>query len=54
MNQFNISILAVFMLIAFMFAGCGSSPDVVNKEASTSAIRDAQEVGATEIPSATR
>lgn len=52
MKQFKISILAVFMLIAFVFAGCGSSPDVVNKEASTSAIRAAQEVGATEVPSA--
>lgn len=52
MKYKNISILAVFILIAIMFAGCGSSEEVVNKEASTSAIRAAQEVGATGVPSA--
>ena len=33
-------------------AGCGSSPEIINKEASTSAIRAAQEVGASEVPTA--
>lgn len=52
MKNIRISILAGFILIAFGIAGCGSSEEVVNKEASTSAIRAAQEVGATEVPSA--
>ncbi|MCF8243409.1 MAG: DUF4398 domain-containing protein [Melioribacteraceae bacterium] len=52
MKNIHISILAGLILIAFGFAGCGSSPEVVNKEASTSAIRAAQEVGATDVPDA--
>lgn len=52
MKNIRISILAGLIFIAFGFAGCGSSEEVVNKEASTSAIRAAQEVGATEVPSA--
>lgn len=47
-----IFMLAGIILIALGIAGCGSSEEVVNKEASTSAIRAAQEVGATEVPSA--
>ncbi|MBZ0179909.1 MAG: DUF4398 domain-containing protein [Melioribacteraceae bacterium] len=39
-------------MITLGIAACGSSPEVVNKEASTSAIRAAQEVGATGVPSA--
>lgn len=52
MKNIHISILAGFIFIAFGITGCGSSEEVVNKEASTSAIRAAQEVGATEVPSA--
>ncbi len=52
MKYMQISILAGFFLIAFGVAGCGSSPEVVDREASTSAIRAAQEVGASEVPSA--
>ncbi len=52
MKHKHIFILAGFILIALWIAGCGGSPDVVNKEASTSAIRAAQEVGATDVPSA--
>jgi regulator of protease activity HflC (stomatin/prohibitin superfamily) len=39
------------ILIAAAMTGCGSSP-AVNKEASTSAIRAAEEVGASRIPTA--
>ena len=52
MKQMHIAMLAGCVLIAIAIAGCGSSPEVINKEASTSAIRAAQEVGASEIPSA--
>jgi regulator of protease activity HflC (stomatin/prohibitin superfamily) len=52
MKNFHISIIIGFLFIAFGIAGCGSSEEIVNKEASTSAIRAAQEVGATEVPSA--
>ena len=51
MRQINIVMLAVSILLAAVIAGCGSSP-VVNKEASTSAIRAAEESGASNVPSA--
>lgn len=43
--------LAGSVLLAAVIAGCGSAP-VLNKEASTSAIRAAEEVGASNVPSA--
>lgn len=52
MKYFHMSIIAGFILFSIGFAGCGSSPEVVNREASTSAIHAAQEVGASEVPSA--
>jgi hypothetical protein len=52
MKQMNIAKLMVFVLFAALIAGCASSPVVVNKEASTSAIRAAEEVGASGVPSA--
>jgi regulator of protease activity HflC (stomatin/prohibitin superfamily) len=52
MKHMNIAMLAGCVLFAVVIAGCGSSPEVVNREASTSAIRAAQEVGASEVPSA--
>jgi hypothetical protein len=51
MRQANIARLVGSVLLAAVIAGCGSSP-VVNKEASTSAIRAAEEVGASKVPSA--
>ena len=52
MKHVNISMLAGCVLFAVVIAGCGSSPVVVNQEASTSAIRAAEEVGASKVPSA--
>ena len=51
MKQLNIAMMAGSMLLAIVIAGCGSSP-TVNNEASTSAIRAAEEVGASNVPSA--
>ena len=51
MKQINLLMLAGSVLFAAMIAGCGSSPPM-NKEASTSAIRAAEEVGASGVPSA--
>jgi len=51
MRHLNIIMVAGSILFAAMLAGCGSSP-VVNKEASTSAIRAAEEVGASGVPDA--
>jgi hypothetical protein len=47
----NMAILAGSVLFAVVIAGCGSSP-AVNNEASTSAIRAAEESGASKVPSA--
>ena len=52
MKHKRIFMLTGFILITLLIAGCGSSEEVINKEESTSAIRAAQEVGATDIPSA--
>ena len=52
MKHKHIGMLAVFVLFTIVIAGCGSSPASINKEASTSAIRAAQEVGASEVPNA--
>jgi regulator of protease activity HflC (stomatin/prohibitin superfamily) len=51
MRHVKMAMLAGSVLLTAVFAGCGSSP-VVNKEASTSAIRAAEEVGASKVPSA--
>jgi len=51
MRHLNIMNIAGGVLLSAVIAGCGSSP-VVNKEASTSAIRAAEEVGASKVPSA--
>ena len=52
MKLMNITLLAGCVLFASVVAGCGSAPVAVNKEASTSAIRAAEEVGAADISSA--
>lgn len=51
MRHINMAMLAGSVLFAAVIAGCGSSP-VLNKEASTSAIRAAEESGASKVPSA--
>ena len=51
MRQVNMVMLVGSVLLATVIAGCGSSP-VLNKEASTSAIRAAEEAGAPGVPSA--
>jgi hypothetical protein len=51
MKQINMVMLAGSVLLAAVIAGCGSSP-VLNKEASTSAIRAAEESGASKVPGA--
>ena len=51
MRHLNIAVVAGSVLFAAVIAGCGSSP-AVNNEASTSAIRAAEEVGASDVPSA--
>jgi len=51
MRHVNMAMFVGSILLAAVIAGCGSSP-AVNKEASTSAIRAAEEVGASKVPSA--
>lgn len=52
MKIMKIAMLALTILFGIVIAGCGSSPAVVDKEASTSAISAAEVVGAADIPSA--
>ena len=51
MRHLHIAILAGSVLFGATIAGCGGTP-AVNNEASTSAIRAAEEVGASGVPSA--
>ncbi len=51
MRHLHMVVLAGSVLFAPLFAGCGSSPQL-NKEPTTSAIRAAEEVGASSVPSA--
>ena len=51
MRHMNMVMVAGSVLLSAAIAGCGSSP-AINKEASTSAIRAAEEVGASKVPSA--
>jgi hypothetical protein len=51
MRHVSMAMLAGSVLLAALISGCGSSP-AVDKEASTSAIRAAEEVGAPSVPSA--
>jgi hypothetical protein len=51
MKHVNMALLAGSLLLAALIAGCATSPPV-NKEASTSAIRAAEEVGASSVPAA--
>ncbi len=51
MRQVQLAIVAGSVLFTTLIAGCGSAP-AVDKEASTSAIRAAEEVGASNVPSA--
>ena len=51
MRHVHVVMLAGSVLLATVIVGCASNP-AVNNEASTSAIRAAEEVGATNVPSA--
>jgi len=51
MKRVHMAMLAGSALLTAVIAGCGSGP-AVNKEASTSAIRAAEEVGASNVPGA--
>lgn len=51
MRHISKAMLAGSVLFAVVIAGCASSP-AVNREASTSAIRAAEEAGASTVPSA--
>jgi len=51
MRHVKIAVWAVTGLIAALIAGCGSGP-AVDREASNSAIRAAEEVGASRLPGA--
>jgi hypothetical protein len=51
MKLMKVTMLAGSILFAAVIAGCGSSAPL-NKEASTSAIRAAEEVGAPNVPTA--
>ena len=52
MKHMKITLFAVSILFGIVIVGCGSSTAVIDKEASTSSIRAAEEVGASSIPSA--
>ena len=52
MNHIKIAILAGSLLTGLFIAGCGSSSVVVDEESTTSSIRAAEEVGATDISTA--
>jgi len=52
MNHIKMFIIAGSFLFSLLIAGCGSSPAVVDEESSTSSIRAAQEVGASDISNA--
>jgi hypothetical protein len=51
MKHMNIAMLVASVLFAAVLTGCGGST-ALNKEASTSAIRAAEESGASKVPSA--
>ncbi|HEY6437396.1 MAG TPA: DUF4398 domain-containing protein [Ignavibacteriaceae bacterium] len=52
MNHIKMITFAGSLLFGLLIAGCGSSPAVVDEESSTSSIRAAEEVGASDISSA--
>ena len=52
MNHIKIALLVGSFLTGLLIAGCGSSPAVVDQESTTSSIRAAEEVGASDISSA--
>ncbi len=52
MKNMKIAILAGSFIFGILVTGCGSSPAVIDEESTTSSIRAAEEVGATDISSA--
>jgi hypothetical protein len=51
MKHIQTTIFAASIMFAVLMIGCGSNPEI-NKEASTSAIRAAEESGASKVPTA--
>jgi regulator of protease activity HflC (stomatin/prohibitin superfamily) len=51
MKYMHMAMTVAIVLLALAIVGCGSSP-AINKEATTSAIRAAEESGASKVPSA--
>ncbi len=52
MNHIRMITLAGSFIFGLLIAGCGSSPAVIDEESTTSSIRAAEEVGASDISSA--
>ena len=52
MKNMKIAILAGSFIFGILVTGCGSSPAVIDEESTTSSIRAAEEIGATDISSA--
>jgi hypothetical protein len=52
MKNMKMAILAGSFIFGLLFTGCGSSPAVIDEESTTSSIRAAEEVGASDISSA--
>jgi hypothetical protein len=52
MKNMKIAILTGSFIFGILVTGCGSSPAVIDEESTTSSIRAAEEVGATDISSA--
>jgi len=52
MKKMKIAILAGNFIFGLLVIGCGNSPAVIDKESTTSSIRAAEEVGASDVSSA--
>ncbi len=52
MKKMKMAMLAGSFIFGLLVIGCGSSPAVIDKETTTSSIRAAEEVGASDISSA--
>ena len=52
MKYMKMTVLMLVVLFGVVAAGCGSSPAVVNKEGTTSAINTAEVIGASGVPTA--
>jgi regulator of protease activity HflC (stomatin/prohibitin superfamily) len=52
MKKMKMTLLAAGFIFGLLFTGCGSSPALIDEESTTSSIRAAEEVGASDISSA--